>query len=227
MHSGLLDFPNSQFYKGIIRFGSKDEDRMMEVRVQHPNGLARCMRPNFPSMFIQVTGKETYQESSKSYSNQPEANMVSNVVGQLCMEYRIKYTQIGIITPYSAQQILLQKELLQRYPELEISSVDGFQGRQKEIIIFSAVRANDECKIGFLYDKRRLNVSMTRARRMFIVVANGETLCAKPGMWSDMWNFYASRQAIFDGPTVQLLKPMQAEKKGTNKAEKKDGKDDK
>ena len=62
------------------------------------------------------------------------------------------------------------------YPGLEIGSVDGFQGREKEAIIISFVRCNDDHEIGFLSERRRTNVAITRARRHCCIIGNGETL---------------------------------------------------
>ena len=81
---------------------------------------------------------------------------------------------LGVITPYAAQAALISKQL-QRLPaplgaaEVEVSSVDGFQGREKELILISTVRANRRRALGFVADARRLNVMITRARRGLVL----------------------------------------------------------
>ena len=91
---------------------------------------------------------------------------------------------IGIITPYNGQVRMLS-DLFdagggrgedEPFEGLEIRSVDGYQGREKEVIIFSCVRANDEGEVGFLSDRRRLNVALTRARRGLVVLGHPSTL---------------------------------------------------
>jgi len=97
-------------------------------------------------------------------------------------------SEIGIVTPY-ADQVRLLKRLFdrkggrregQKYEGLEIRSVDGYQGREKEVIIFSTVRSNHFGGIGFLKDRRRINVAITRARRGLIVTGNRQTLDRDP-----------------------------------------------
>ena len=80
--------------------------------------------------------------------------------------------------PYVAQAKLLKT--LVREPGLEIGSVDGFQGREKEAVIVSLVRSNDSGTIGFLGDLRRLNVALTRARRALIVLGDSVTIARHP-----------------------------------------------
>lgn len=99
------------------------------------------------------------------------------------------YADIGVITPYKAQMQLINDllkaggESEEGVDQVEVKTVDGYQGREKEVIILSTVRANDEGQIGFLRDRRRANVSLTRARRGLIVVGNQKTL-----MCDYLWN---------------------------------------
>jgi superfamily I DNA and/or RNA helicase len=90
-------------------------------------------------------------------------------------------TEIAIIAAYSAQARRL-RELLrtERTAGLEIGTVDGFQGREKEAVIVDLVRSNEQGEIGFLADTRRMNVALTRARRFLLVVADSATLGAHP-----------------------------------------------
>lgn len=98
----------------------------------------------------------------------------------------ITANQIGVITPYKGQRAYiinyLQKngQLLATnpnfYKDIEIASVDGYQGREKDYIIISCVRSNEGAGIGFLTDPRRLNVTITRARYGMIVIGNAKVL---------------------------------------------------
>ena len=63
-----------------------------------------------------------------------------------------------------------------RYPKIEVHSVDGFQGREKEVILISLVRSNPGHEVGFLAERRRLNVAVTRARRQVVVIGDSETV---------------------------------------------------
>lgn len=85
-------------------------------------------------------------------------------------------TDIAIITPYNGQVEILRTMLLLSYPKLEIRSVDGFQGCEKEAVILSLVRSNTKGEVGFLADDRRLNVAVTRARKQCTIVCNTETV---------------------------------------------------
>ena len=90
-------------------------------------------------------------------------------------------TDIAIIAAYSAQARRI-RELLraERAAGLEIGTVDGFQGREKEAVIVDLVRSNDSGEIGFLANTRRMNVALTRARRQLVVVADSATLGEHP-----------------------------------------------
>ncbi|HEY7157164.1 MAG TPA: C-terminal helicase domain-containing protein, partial [Gemmataceae bacterium] len=87
-------------------------------------------------------------------------------------------SDVAVIAPYAAQVRRL-RELLP-VAGLEIDSVDGFQGREKEVVVLSLVRSNREDEIGFLADVRRLNVALTRARRKLLVIGDSATLSILP-----------------------------------------------
>ena len=78
------------------------------------------------------------------------------------------------------------------YHGLEIKSVDGYQGREKEVIVFSTVRANENGEVGFLSDRRRLNVALTRARRGLIIVGHPNTL-RHDGTWNSWLDWVGER----------------------------------
>ncbi|KXZ43249.1 hypothetical protein GPECTOR_96g715 [Gonium pectorale] len=120
---------------------------------------------------------EQQEAEGSSYANPGEAKAVMAHVQRLVAR-GVTPNNIGIITPYNAQVALL-KELRHERPglsALEISSVDGFQGREKEAIIISMVRSNESGEVGFLSDRRRMNVAVTRARRHCAVVCDSETV---------------------------------------------------
>ncbi len=75
---------------------------------------------------------------------------------------------------------LIRLQLRGEYPTLEVKSVDGFQGREKEAVVLSLVRSNPQGEVGFLAESRRLNVAITRARRHCAIIGNSETVSHDP-----------------------------------------------
>lgn len=99
-------------------------------------------------------------------------------------------SKIGIVTPYKDQRRALRRELLHRFGRevmggIEVSTVDGFQGQEREVIIFSCVRTGESRGIGFLNDTRRLNVALTRAQCSLFVLGKASALGRNP-IWGAM-----------------------------------------
>jgi superfamily I DNA and/or RNA helicase len=107
---------------------------------------------------------------------------------------------VAVISPYDAQVQRLRQLLAARVEEgLEVDSVDGFQGREKEAVVVSLVRSNDLGEVGFLSDVRRMNVAITRARKKLVVVGDSATVARHPfyeafvrhaqetGAWRSAW----------------------------------------
>ncbi|KAJ1910320.1 hypothetical protein H4219_006238, partial [Mycoemilia scoparia] len=116
---------------------------------------------------------------TESKLNRGEADLVVLHVKDL-FSHGLTQSDIAVISPYNAQVDLLKQLLRPDYPDLEIGSVDGFQGREKEAIILTLVRSNDSGEVGFLADYRRLNVAVTRARRQLCVIGDSSTLVREP-----------------------------------------------
>merc|ERR1719391_1146015 len=106
-----------------------------------------------------------------SKCNPGEASVVVSHIHNL-VKAGVRVEDIAVVTPYNLQVELLRGNLRPQFPDLDIKSVDGFQGREKEVVILSLVRSNPSREVGFLTEKRRLNVAVTRARRQVIIICD-------------------------------------------------------
>ena len=124
--------------------------------------------------------KEEIEVHTLSKYNPGEARLVKQTITALKI-IGLQDEDIGVITPYRAQVNFLKKILTinqnsNQRSYCEVSTVDGFQGREKEVIIISMVRSNDSYSVGFLSDERRLNVAITRAKKLCIIIGNSEVV---------------------------------------------------
>jgi len=143
-----------------------------------------------PMLFIDTAGFELREsipasdsllEDDLSKMNEGEAKLVVKHLAEL-LASGLSPKDIAVITPYNAQVALIRELLTQEniQKKLEIGSVDGFQGREKEAVIISLVRSNESGTIGFLEEVRRTNVAITRARRHVCIIADSSTLERHP-----------------------------------------------
>jgi ATP-dependent RNA/DNA helicase IGHMBP2 len=185
MHEDIMRFSSDLFYEGsLVADVSVASHRLIDLpRITSSQFTER------PVTFIDTAGAE-YEESIEpdglSKLNVRESTLVVNLVRQL-LESGITGDQIAIIVPYAAQVRLLRSRL--NLEGLEIDTVDGFQGREKEVVIISLVRSNDRREIGFLSDTRRTNVALTRARRSLIVIGDSATFAANP-FYGKMFEYF-------------------------------------
>ncbi|XP_021282252.1 DNA-binding protein SMUBP-2 isoform X1 [Herrania umbratica] len=130
-------------------------------------------------LLIDIAGcdMEEKKDEEESTLNEGEAEVAISHAKRL-VQSGVHASDIGIITPYAAQVVLLKtlKSNEDKLKDMEISTVDGFQGREKEAIIISMVRSNSKKEVGFLSDCRRMNVAVTRARRQCCLVCDTETV---------------------------------------------------
>uniref|UniRef100_A0A182PR66 DNA helicase n=1 Tax=Anopheles epiroticus TaxID=199890 RepID=A0A182PR66_9DIPT len=206
MHPELSQFPSNFFYEGSLQNGVCADERKLKVDFPWPS-------PDCPMFFLVTQGQEEIAGSGTSYLNRTEASNVEKITTRF-LKAGIKPEQIGIITPYEGQRAYLVQYMQYQgslhsklYQEIEIASVDAFQGREKDIIIMSCVRANEHQGIGFLNDPRRLNVALTRAKYGIIIVGNPKVL-AKQELWNHLLNFYKDKKVLVEGSLNNLKESM-------------------
>ena len=171
MNEKIMRFPSQEFYNNeLIADESVKNIKLSDITGKTGNDP---ITDNTPVVFVDTQGKflEKRKKGSQSKYNPEEAKLVKFITQKL-IDLGVNPSDIGIITPYKDHEDFL-KNLIK---DVEIKTVDGFQGREKEVIIISLVRSNPEEEIGFLDDVRRLNVALTRAKRKLIIVGDANTL---------------------------------------------------
>jgi superfamily I DNA and/or RNA helicase len=179
MNEKIMEFPNREFYKGnLVADESVKKHTLADLNLREPEKFKEILDPKEPLAFLDTSSINAYEfqpEGSTSFENYEEAKIAVLIAEEL-HRMGLDRKDIGIITPYAAQVKLIKQLLIEKDLKVEVNSVDGFQGREKEAIVISFVRSNDEGEIGFLKDMRRLNVAVTRARRKLVAIGNRNTL---------------------------------------------------
>ena len=185
MHQDIANWASNAMYHGkLLSHESVRERKLIDLPHITVNssdaGNTRDGMEQSTLMLIDTTGcdmHETVNEAGSRY-NEGEAGIVISHVNSL-VSLGLRAQDIAVITPYNGQVELLRKQLLPIIPKLEIRSVDGFQGGEREAVVLSLVRSSDRGGrdgIGFLRDARRLNVAVTRAKRHCAVICDVETV---------------------------------------------------
>jgi superfamily I DNA and/or RNA helicase len=187
MHEAIMRFPSEALYGGALR--------------AHP-AVARRALDDAPLEVVDTSGRgfeEATPAGSDSRENEGEAALCAAEVERV-LALGVAAADVAVIAPYDGQVQRLRALLAARVEAgLEVDTVDGFQGREKEAVVVSLVRANEAGEVGFLADVRRMNVALTRARRKLVVVGDGATVARHPfyeaflrhaeaaGAWRSAW----------------------------------------
>ncbi|TVY16123.1 Regulator of nonsense transcripts 1-like protein [Lachnellula arida] len=203
MHPCLSEFPSNMFYEGSLQNGVTMQQRLRRD-VDFPWPVA-----DSPMMFWSNLGNEEISASGTSYLNRTEASNVEKIVTRF-FKAGVKPEDIGVITPYEGQRSFVVSSMQntgtfkkESYKEIEVASVDAFQGREKDFIVLSCVRSNDHQGIGFLSDPRRLNVALTRAKYGLVVLGNPKVLSKHP-LWHYLLQHFKERNCLVEGPLSNL-----------------------
>jgi superfamily I DNA and/or RNA helicase len=181
MNNEIMTFPSRHFYRN-------------ELKAYNGVGRARIFPEDLPVEFVDTAGSgffEQIDEETRSILNREEAGLLlrhfTDYAGQLdAMDLLRQKIEVGVISPYKAQVSLLQETLAGSpvtemfYGNLNVNTVDSFQGQERDVIYISLVRSNENGEIGFLSDIRRMNVAMTRARKKLVIIGDSATVCRHP-----------------------------------------------
>ncbi len=188
MNEAIMRFPSEALYGGALR--------------AHP-AVAHHALDGAPLEVIDTSGRgfeEATPEGSDSRENEGEARLCAAEVERV-LALGVAPADVAVISPYDGQVQRLRALLAARVEQgLEVDTVDGFQGREKEAVVVSLTRANQAGEVGFLADVRRMNVALTRARKKLVVVGDGATVARHPfyerflqhaqatGAWRSAWD---------------------------------------
>lgn len=190
MHEQIMQFSSQHFYEGTL---TADKSVKTHTLSDFPNIRTEGLDIS-PVVFIDTAGagwEEQQEPNGLSRLNPEEGRLVLAQVALLC-EAGLSPRDIAVIAPYAAQVRWLRQHA--EYDQLEIDTVDGFQGREKEAVVMCTVRSNNKGEVGFLNDARRMNVALTRARRKLIVIGDSATLGADE-FFSELLQWFESTGA--------------------------------
>lgn len=195
MHPEISIFPSKEFYDGSLENGD-----LVEKQTKRAWHIYSCFGP---FSFFDVDGVESQPAGSGSWVNEEEIDFIVLMYHKLASQYpELKSSsQLAVISPYRHQVKLLRQRFRATFGEqsdqvIDINTVDGFQGREKDVAIFSCVRSNSGKGIGFVSDFRRMNVGITRARASVLVVGSASTLM-QDKHWSNLVNCAKDRGRYF------------------------------
>lgn len=219
MHPWIRHFPSSYFYNNMLEDGRNVKERPQELFYDHD-----LLKPYV--VFDVPTGQHERQGGG-SLQNQVEANLAAALFKEL-RDFLIEKqrqalrerrtppapVRVGVLTPYRSQTKCLTSTFLRLLggavaSEVKIMTVDSFQGKQLDVVIFSCVRGSARASgVGFVADIRRMNVAITRARKALWILGNFRTLVSQPA-WAALEADAKQRECFVVDSTAQSLFPHQ------------------
>uniref|UniRef100_A0ACD5TNL5 Uncharacterized protein n=1 Tax=Avena sativa TaxID=4498 RepID=A0ACD5TNL5_AVESA len=199
MHPCINKFPNANFYGNRIL-----DDPSVKQEDYTKSYLPGRIYGSYSFIHIE-NDMEMLDDLGQSSKNMVEVAVAANIIERLakeCWEKRQR-TNVGVISPYTAQVIAMQERIGRKFEKHEflsvtVKSIDGFQGGEEDIILISTVRSNKDGKVGFLSDAGRINVALTRAKHCLWILGNGTTLLASNSIWAELVKDSIKRECFFE-----------------------------
>jgi superfamily I DNA and/or RNA helicase/serine/threonine protein kinase len=170
MHQTIGKMISRVFYGNEIQTGIDNSERMHELNAYKGKQLIWIDTSNLPDR------RDSYNFKHKTYKNNKEIQIIKKLLMDIDSEESAQVYEIAVITGYSLQRSLI-KEYVNRthfknIRNIEVNTVDSYQGKDKDIVIYSAVRSNTKNDIGFQRSENRINVALSRARRLLVIVGD-------------------------------------------------------
>lgn len=176
MSAALMRFPSTMHYQGRLRAASGNQEHSLQDLFSDTELPPGCARPWRVIDTSELGFCEIRKAGSESIENRVHQQLICTELEGL-MALGLRPQDVAVIATYAAQASALKEQLGALLDAgLEVGTVDGFQGREKEVVLVDLVRSNAEGKLGFLRDTRRINVALTRAKRQIVVVLHQKTL---------------------------------------------------
>jgi superfamily I DNA and/or RNA helicase len=176
MNKVIMEFSNVYFYEGKLK--------------AHESNIAHHIIPDDAIIeFIDTAGtgfEETQDSETLSRFNQGEVDIFLEHIYQLIdLVPNFSELSVGIVSPYKEQTSLIKRTIeedsvLQEFVNIDVDTIDSFQGQERDLIYILLVRSNAKGEIGFLNDYRRMNVAMTRAKKKLVIIGDSATIGNDP-----------------------------------------------
>lgn len=197
MHPNIGEFVSSSFYDGKVKMGSRT----------HLNSIEMPSPFNKEVVFFDTSNSKNPFEQNDGFSakNNTEAETISEIILPKIFESQIDPSKLAIIAPYKSQvaniKNYINKSESCKFKNIDVSTLDSFQGKEYDIIVFSFTRSTDHSKaivengrriytkVGFLDDARRLNVAFSRAKKKLILIGNSKSLTDSRSHYDRVFNY--------------------------------------
>ena len=184
MHADIMQWSSEEFYESrLVAHASVAGRTLSQILsagvVRNPFYVTVAELLKAPLIFVDTARCSRMQEREKAngdYSTyNPGEAALAAVYAKFLFENGLKPLQLAVIAPYT-RQVDLVRELLPEQLRASVATVDSFQGGEREVVILSLTRSNNDQTVGFLADERRLNVAVTRAKRQLFIIGDSDTL---------------------------------------------------